>query len=427
MKVVGLITEYNPFHNGHLHHIEEAKRITGADTVIVIMSGDYVQRGTPAVMPKRLRCEMALKCGASAVFELPICYSTGSAELFATGAVSFLDKLGIVDCLCFGSECNDLSLLESIADFLCNESEDYKSALRDGLKKGLSFPSARQFALEKTLPASDCFKIIQNPNNILGIEYLKALKRLHSSIKPYTIERKGAGYHDTSLQKDYSSASAIRSLLAYSSESINTEIHNSYDNTPLHNILDKLEEQVPKDCLEILKDYHHITYPVYQNDFSLLLKYKLLNKTPKELIRYMDVSEELANRICNQMECFFNFKQFSELLKTKELTQTRITRALLHIMLGIKKEPVKAYIKGGLHHYARVLGVRKESANILGTLSVSSSIPLVVNPSRTDNISSVGKAMLYQDILASNLYNSVITDKYKTPYQNEYKQPIIKL
>ncbi len=427
MKVVGLITEYNPFHNGHLYHIEKAKKVTGADTVIVIMSGDYVQRGTPAIMPKRLRCEMALKCGASAVFELPVCYATGSAELFATGAVSFLDQLGIVDCLCFGSECNDLSLLDSIAEFLCTEPETYKSALRDGLKQGLSFPSARQHALEKTLPSSQCMEIIKNPNNILGIEYLKALKRLRSSIKPYTIERKGAGYHDTDLHKGYSSASAIRSLLAYSSESIGSENYSSYDNTPLHNILDKLEEQVPKDCLQILKDDHHITYPLYQNDFSLLLKYKLLNKTAKDLIRYMDVSEELANRICNQMEYYFNFKQFSERLKTKELTQTRITRALLHIMLGIKKEQVKTYIKGGIHHYARILGIRKECAPLLGTLSVSCSLPIIVNPSRTDQISTVGKAMLFQDILASNLYNSVITDKYKTPYQNEYKQPIIKL
>lgn len=427
MKVVGLITEYNPFHNGHLHHIEEAKKVTGADTVIVIMSGDYVQRGVPAIMPKRLRCEMALKCGASAVFELPVCYATGSAELFATGAVSFLDQLGIVDSLCFGSECNDLALLDSIADFLYVEPENYKSALRDGLKRGLSFPSARQRALEKTLPSAKCLEVIKNPNNILGIEYLKALKRLHSSIKPYTIERKGAGYHDTSLQKGYSSASAIRSLLAYSSESIQTESYTSYDNTPLHNILDKLEEQVPKDCLQILKDDHHITYPLYQNDFSLLLKYKLLNKTPKDLIRYMDVSEELANRICNQMEYYFNFKQFSEVLKTKELTQARITRALLHIMLGIKKEQVKTYVKGGIHHYARILGIRKEHAPLLGTLSVSSNVPIIVNPSRTDQISSIGKAMLFQDILASNLYNSVVTDKYKTPYQNEYKQPIIKL
>ena len=146
MKIVGLITEYNPFHNGHLHHINEARRVTGADYVIVVMSGDYVQRGAPAVMPKRLRAEMALKCGASAVFELPVCYAAGSAEYFAMGAVSLLDSLGIVDAICFGSECNDLESLSHVADILTGEPDDYRSLLRTNLKKGVSFPSARHDA-----------------------------------------------------------------------------------------------------------------------------------------------------------------------------------------------------------------------------------------------------------------------------------------
>ena len=118
MKITGLIAEYNPFHNGHLYHIQETKQVTGADAVIVVMSGDYVQRGVPAIMPKRIRAEMALRCGASAVFELPVCYATGSAELFAMGAVSFLDRLGIVDSICFGSECNDLRAMNTVADLL---------------------------------------------------------------------------------------------------------------------------------------------------------------------------------------------------------------------------------------------------------------------------------------------------------------------
>ena len=124
MKIVGLITEYNPFHNGHLHHIKEARRVTGADAVIVVMSGDYVQRGVPAVMPKRLRAEMALSCGASAVFELPVCYAAGSAEYFAMGSVSLLDSLGVVDSICFGSECNDLDALSHVADILSREPDD---------------------------------------------------------------------------------------------------------------------------------------------------------------------------------------------------------------------------------------------------------------------------------------------------------------
>ena len=135
MKTVGLITEYNPFHNGHLYHIQEALRVTGADTAIVVMSGDYVQRGVPAIMPKRLRAEMALKCGAGAVFELPVCYATGSAEYFAMGAISFLDRLGIVDSVCFGSECADLSSLQTVSGILCNEPDGYRELLKKPSEK----------------------------------------------------------------------------------------------------------------------------------------------------------------------------------------------------------------------------------------------------------------------------------------------------
>lgn len=428
MKIVGLITEYNPFHNGHRYHIEEAKRITGADTAIVIMSGDYVQRGTPAVMPKRLRAEMALKCGASAVFELPVCYATGSAELFARGAVSFLDRLNIVDALCFGSECNDLEGLNTIADILLEEPLQYRQRLQAELKEGKSFPAARQEALAAYSGSKDRAFLLNDPNNILGIEYLKALKKIKSSIRPYTIKRKESHYHDTALSSQYSSASAIRSLLAYSSSSIHTSSFGStFENTPFSNILGELESQVPSCCLELLKDYHHVLYPVYQNDFSLILKYKLLNKKPKEFIRYNDVSEELANRICSCLNDFFNYKQFCELLKTREVTQTRINRALLHIMLGIKKENIETSTQQGGHFYARLLGFRKDREKILPLISKKSSLPLLVRSTDIEALTGTAKKMLTQDILASNLYTSVITDKYKTAFANEYNQPVIKV
>ena len=170
MKIVGLITEYNPFHNGHLYHIKEALRVTGADAAIVVMSGDYVQRGMPAIMPKRLRAEMALKCGAAAVFELPVCYATGSAEYFATGAVSLLNSLGIIDCLCFGSECNDLSALSRIADILLDEPLKYRHLLKTHLKNGQSYPAARMHAVSEYLDAPSCASVLNDPNNILGIE-----------------------------------------------------------------------------------------------------------------------------------------------------------------------------------------------------------------------------------------------------------------
>lgn len=428
MKIVGLITEYNPFHNGHLYHIRESLRITGADAALVVMSGDYVQRGTPAIMPKRLRTEMALYCGAGAVLELPVCYATGSAEFFALGAISLLDSLGIVDSVCFGSECSDLPLLQKIAGLLADEPEQYREILRHELKLGKSFPAARQTAVVFCTGDPRCADILKDPNNILGIEYLKALKKCGSSIRPYTIQRKGAGYHDCQLNELYSSASAIRSLLAYSSSSIHTEFTGD-DSTELSfsDILNELGNQVPKKCLELLSDFHKIQYPVYQNDFSLILKYKLLNKHPESLVRYMDVSPELAARICTSLNDFFNYKQFAGLLKTKELTRTRINRALLHIMLGIKKDYVAEYINGGYNFYARLLGFRKDCSRIITEISQKSALPLLTKLSESRELCDLGQRMLRDDILASNLYTSVVTDKFKTAFLNEYKQRIIKI
>ena len=394
MKIVGLITEYNPFHNGHLYHIRESLRITGADAALVVMSGDYVQRGTPAIMPKRLRTEMALYCGAGAVLELPVCYATGSAEFFALGAISLLDSLGIVDSVCFGSECSDLPLLQKIAGLLVDEPEQYREILRHELKLGKSFPAARQTAVVFCTGDPRCADILKDPNNILGIEYLKA----------------------------------IRSLLAYSSSSIHTEFAGD-DSTELSfsDILNELGNQVPKKCLELLSDFHKIQYPVYQNDFSLILKYKLLNKHPESLVRYMDVSPELAARICTSLNDFFNYKQFAGLLKTKELTQTRINRALLHIMLGIKKDSVSEYMNSGYNFYARLLGFRKDCSQILTEISKKSSLPLLTKLAESRELCELGQRMLRDDILASNLYTSVVTDKFKTAFLNEYKQRIIKI
>lgn len=429
MKIVGLITEYNPFHNGHLHHIREARRVTGADTVIAVMSGDYVQRGVPAVMPKRLRAEMALKCGVSAVFELPVCYASGSAESFAMGAISLLDRLNVTDALCFGSESNDLEAMSLIARVLCEEPPEYTDLLRKYLKDGCSFPAARYKALSEYPETSSCADLLNEPNNILGIEYLKALKKLGSPIKPYTIPRHGAHYHDTALTSDgFSSASAIRSLLAYSGSSFKTEQYaGSFENTSFSNILADLEDQVPASCLEMLKDYHRVQYPVYQNDFSIILKYKLLNKHPESLLRYADVSEELANRISGQLDNFFNYKQFCELLKTREITQTRINRALLHIMLGVKKDDVREYTESGYHFYARLLGSGKNQEKLLSHIARNTSVPLLARLSDSSELPPAGRKMLRNDSLASNLYMSVVTDKFKTAFHNEYRQPVLKV
>ncbi|MDD2980413.1 MAG: nucleotidyltransferase [Hespellia sp.] len=406
MKTVGIIAEYNPFHNGHLYQIEKAKELTGADTVVVVMSGDFAQRGTPALLSKHLRTEMALRAGASLVFELPVCYATGSAELFALGAVSLLDKLGIVDSICFGSESGNLQDLSKIADILSEEPEAYKRALQANLKSGISFPSARVNALSEYLEPEDSSFLLDSPNNILGIEYLKALRTLHSQMVPYTILRKESDYHEVELNTSYSSASAIRRQI---------------------DRLDALKGQLPSHCLTILKENYNVCYPILQNDFSLLLKYRILKKSPGSLIKYQDVSKELANRIKNMETDFLSFDQFCELLKTKEITYTRINRALLHILLGMRKSSLEAFQKDGYHYYARLLGFRKDRESCLTIVKKQGTLPILTKLSATAYLPAVAQKMLDQDIIASNLYESAVTERFKTSYVNEYTKQIVRV
>lgn len=427
MKVVGLITEYNPFHNGHLYHIRKAMEVTGADTVIVVMSGNYVQRGVPAMMPKRLRAFAALQAGVAAVFELPVFFACGSAEYFAEGAIALLDALGCVDAICFGSECGDVKSLGKIAKILADEPEEYCVLLRNHLKSGLSYPRARQAALKSYFKDEALDTILQQPNNILGIEYMKALYKKNSTIRCCTIRRVISGYHDEKLLPSLSSAAAIRKALAYGEDFPRLTQYSLTDGPAPPGVLLKLKDQVPHSCLQILKEYFHTRYPVYANDFSLLLKYRLLSETKETLTQYADISEDLANRIINRAGEFLSFSQFCRLLKTRELTYARISRCLMHIILGITASDLKAYQKDGYCQYAHMLGFRKDSTNILSVLKQSAKVPLITRPARAEALSDTGLSMLQHDIFASNLYESIITDKFKTPFINEYQHQVIKI
>ena len=395
MKIVGIIAEYNPFHNGHQYHIEKALEATGADAAVVVMSGDFVQRGAPAIMPKHLRAKMALNGGASLVLELPVPYATGSAEYFAYGAVSLLDKLGCVDSICFGSECGDIDKLSELAKIFATEPDEYKLLLSDYLKKGHSFPLARQFAIHEYMKSDSIDSILKEPNNILGIEYLKALYMLNSNIKPYTIQRISSQYHDQELKETYSSASAIRNELKLSA-------------------LNHLENQISSDNYSLLIESYEKRYPIYPNDLSLLLKYKLLQETKESLTTYMDVSEDLANRILNRLDEYQNIEQFCELLKTKELTYARISRSLIHILLDITKDNYRGIA------YARVLAFQKRRSDILSLIKENSSLPLVTKLTAYPDLPGIDV-----DIKASNLYESIVTDKFQTVFQSEYIKQII--
>ena len=217
MKTAGIIAEYNPFHTGHKYQIDHVKGTLSADYVVIAMSGDFVQRGTPALLSKYVRAEMALRAGADLVLELPVSCATASAELFARSGVQLLDGLGVVDTLCFGSECGDTEILMKLAGILVEEPEEFKSALRRNLKEGMTFPKARSLALGEVLPGNESEKyqqVLSSPNNILGIEYCKAILRENSSIVPTAIKREGNDYHENSLFTDsFPSASAIRNAV----------------------------------------------------------------------------------------------------------------------------------------------------------------------------------------------------------------------
>lgn len=413
MKTVGLITEYNPFHNGHAYHIEKAKMLTGADRVIVVMSGDFVQRGAPAVMPKHLRAESALLSGASLIIELPVCFATGSAEYFAQGSISLLNQLGCIDSICFGSECGDLHLLKEIAQILADEPIEYQTALKQALKEGASFPAARQKALN--IYSDKYSEILASPNNILGIEYLKALAKIHSKMEPFTIKRIGAGYHDMDIDGQFSSATAIRSDIYQLAD-----VNSSSESLPLTHI----QTQVPSSCHELMKKNYQTRYPVKADDFSLLLKAKLLSETAGSLSHYLDISPELANRILRLRNDYLSFEQFCDLLKTKELTRSRISRSFIHVLLGITNDWLTAMKAPA--PYARILGFRRDHADLLGILKRTSDIPLITSPARAV-LADTAYQMLELDIYASDLYESVITDLYGTLFHNELTKQIIKI
>lgn len=409
MKVNGIIAEYNPFHNGHKYHLEESKRLTGADYSVVVISGNFIQRGDPALVDKHTRAEMALKNGADLVLELPTVYSASSAEYFATGAVSLLDKLGTVTHLCFGSECGDTTLLHQIASILREEPEKYTTELKAKLRQGSSYPAARNAALIHYCPALTAnSKIFSSPNNILAIEYIKAIMNLHSGMEPVTMRRLGAGYHDHSPRSKYCSALSIRQALA--------------DGRGLSSVA----HYMPDSANELLTDRLVQGRGICSNDFSSVLYYKLLSEKESGFDKYLDVSADLSNRIRKHLSEYRNFDDFCDLLKTKEMTYTRISRCLLHILLNLTKEDMA--VCSELEHtpYARVLGFRRDAEPLLGAIREHASIPLITKLADAEKILSTDTyPMLKQDIQISQLYYGVAAGLAGKQPVNEYSIPLV--
>ncbi len=410
MKTVGVIAEYNPFHNGHKYQIEQAKKMSGANYCVVVMSGDFVQRGTPAIMDKFLRAKAALMGGADLVIELPVHYAAASAEYFAGGAVAILDKLGSVDSLCFGSECGDMEILSAISDVLVSESEEFKAALKQALKKGDSYPKARSCAISAAAPhLASHMEILNHPNNILGLEYLKALKKRNSNIAPYTIARLGSGYHATDLNSSYSSALAIR-------ESI-TQTHD------IQSIKSKLQDS---SYVLIVQAFLN-TFPVLPEDISPLLHYKLLLERDAGFEKYFDIDSNFSDKLRKYIPDMDVHADICNTLKSKNMTYTRVARNLLHILLNIYQSDMDAYRSEDFVYYARILGFKKSASPLLSEIKSASSIPLISKLADAEAYieSPNGLNMLKSDIQASHLYSLIVQHKFNYNFQNEYIRQII--
>lgn len=384
MSVLGIIAEYNPFHNGHKYHLEQSKKLCDADSVVCVMSGNFIQRGEPAIVDKWARAEMALISGADLVIELPVVYSMSSAEYFAFGAVKILDSLGIIDCICFGSECGSIDKLYIIADILNTQPESFKISLKEHLAKGLSFPAARENALAENIESggygSDCFSsIIKSSNNILGIEYIKALIKLGSKIKPYTIKRVANEYNSEVIEGAISSATSIRKHIS-SIEGIKKSINK--ENSKESNIpwfTDSLLHTLPESSLEILsREFIEGRGPVFSGDFENIVLSALRSMSIKEISELPYITEGLENRFKAAAENSGSLVELIESISTKRYTITRIKRCLFSILTGIKSKELLEFNLFGGPQYLRVLGFNNNGRRLLSKIKISASLPVIV-------------------------------------------------
>lgn len=428
VKIAAVIAEYNPFHNGHLYQLRTIREQLGADHIIVVLGGDFLQRGIPAIMDKYERCRMALENGADVVFELPVYFALGSAEYFAGGAVSLADKLGVVDYLHFGSECGRVEELAACAKMLSKETDAYKKALNTALKRGNPFPAARAFAMNAvrhhdsspadsgTLPGQETYACrnaepVSAPNNILGVEYIKALIKRSSSITPVTICRNGG---------DYSSSSLIRGMPA-SAHAIREHLANMQE-------LPALREFVPDNVYKSLYAAWQLHSFVFADDFSQLLRYKLLGElqhSSNALSCYYDVTEQLANTFANAIRLFTTFSEYALACKSKNLTYSRISRCLMHILLDLRQDTADALKASDYCLYARLLGFHARGRDLLGYMKKNAAIPIITKlPDALKKLDGIARTSLKADIHASTVYQSVRSGN--KPFPNELTRGIVK-
>ena len=401
MKAVGLVTEYNPFHNGHLYHLNKAMELTGADISVAVMSGDFVQRGEPAVLDKYTRASMALNSGVNLVVELPVNYAVSSAESFAAGALKVLDYIK-ADSIAFGSESGNIERLSKLAHILCDNEDTLYKEISKSTANGISYAAARQKVVEK-LTDKDTAAMLTSSNNILAVEYLKAIIKNNYAIKPYTVQRQGDAYNDTDIRSDYASATALRGNLK----------------------ADNISKYIPVKAGLILSLNTNYIYPddITEALFTRLLDILFASSYDKNVfienvMQYPDVNKEIAGRLYKSaMDMItrtvqqmseskdngaFSFGSLCEHIKTKEVPLSRIKRALVRITLGLDKKHMEKYSNAP---YIRVLGFDKKGQEYLSYIRKTVEVPLITKTADY-------KEMLLDDIHAANIYNMIVAGKY---------------
>ena len=428
MKTTALIVEYNPFHNGHQYHLKQSKKITGNDNLIVIMSGNFTQRGDAAILDKWARTKQALSCGADLVIELPLIYNIRSAEYFAYYSILSLAKSNIVDSIVFGSEAGNIEILSAIALALINESPEFKKALQNYLKKGLNFPTARRKALLDTYQSYNELKkfdpekirkILAAPNNILAIEYLKSLLRLNSKIKAHTIKRVGTDYYSQEVNKNYASASLIRNLI---------------NNRPQKEALSASKKLMPEKSWKILKnEIESGRFVKNDSQNKIILKtIDLIRRLKAEDLRkYKGIANGLENRFIEKAAAGFNPEKFLNSLKTKNLTETRVKRKILQIYFSMNAAKINL-VETNAPHYLRVLGVKKGKEYLLSKLQSESETEIIINPAEKINEININddqalNLSLSYDLLASDLYALLYQNLEHSQSRRDFHQKLIKI
>lgn len=382
MKILGIVAEYNPFHNGHLYHLNKSLEKTNADYTVCVMSGNFIQRGEPALINKFERAEMAIKNGIDLVIELPVYYAVSTAEKFAYASIKLLNECGI-NYLAFGTENDNINTLTSISELITNETPEYQKELKKQLNLGLSFPDARSKAISKLLNISA--HILNQPNNILAIEYLKAISKINPLITPVQIERVDSGYHDLNSATNILSATGIRE-----------KIKNNED----------IDLFLPENILNMIKD------PILLDDFEQLILFSLRNITIDKIKELPDVTEGLENRIYSSLLSSPNLNTLLDKIKTKRYPLTRIKRILISSLLSLTKEKLDLFDKNGGPQYIRILKTSEKGKELLSEISKQSTLPVITSVSKfLQNATDLQKEMLIKDIQATNIYTLVNNDK----------------